>query len=460
MKADLKITLTEEQNEALDKAFKWYELANKTRRKFEKLTPVSPQDIVDIRIQASNTFRLFGYAGTGKTTLINKFYRRIQKDGYIVAFVSYTGKAAMVLRQHGLPAQTIHSLLYTPKGIDRAKYKEFHKKFKTATTDKERAKWSRELRKILRPSFRKKDPEDFDNLDLIIIDECSMVDNEILADLESTEVPLLAVGDNGQLPPITQIQKTKVGGKVITIPRLISGRPDILLKEIHRQAKDNPIIEAATRTRNGLPLPFTYSGRVQRQPMHMMNVGKLNDYDQVLTGKNLTRRQYNLILREKQLKPNSRYPLEKDKLICLQNDIIPLPQEDEDGEPEQLRVYNGMFATVTKVKSIGTTTISLEVVFPDYHETPIDIEILTHYFDMYEDEKLMRMSSPMIEHNLRQNFLHFDFGYVITVHKSQGSQWDSVALIDDRFLTWDRKARRKWLYTAITRASEELLIVA
>ena len=57
----------------------------------------------------------------------------------------------------------------------------------------------------------------------------------------------------------------------------------------------------------------------------------------------------------------------------------------------------------------------------------------------------------------RKPYDEFDYGYVLTVHKSQGSQWDDVVLFDESFAFQDSRAR--WLYTGITRAAKRLSVV-
>src|SRR6266581_2978056 len=117
------------------------------------------------------TFRLFGYAGTGKTTLARHVAQAV--DGKVL-FAAFTGKAALVMRSKGCErASTIHSLIY-----------------KTRESGEEV------------PSFELWDDAPASKASLIVIDECSMVDAELGRDLMSFGVPLLVLGDPAQLPPI------------------------------------------------------------------------------------------------------------------------------------------------------------------------------------------------------------------------------------------------------------------
>src|SRR3954469_6095078 len=153
-------------------------------------------------------FRLFGYAGTGKTTLARHIAD--SADGKVL-FAAFTGKAAQVMRNKGCHgASTIHSLIYRTResGAETPTFELF------ADAPASKAK-------------------------LIVIDECSMVDAELGRDLKSFGVPLLVLGDPAQLPPIQ-------GGGFFT-----DAKPDVMLTEVHRQARDNPIVRLSMDIREG-----------------------------------------------------------------------------------------------------------------------------------------------------------------------------------------------------------------
>ena len=155
-----------------------------------------------------STFRLFGYAGTGKTTLAKHIAEGVDGE---VKYAAFTGKAASVMRGKGCHgASTIHSLIYR----------------------------TRESGEEI-PSFDLWDEAPASKADLIIIDECSMVDAELGRDLLSFGVPLLVLGDPAQLPPIQ-------GGGFFT-----EAEPDAMLTEVHRQAQDDPIVRLSMDIRAG-----------------------------------------------------------------------------------------------------------------------------------------------------------------------------------------------------------------
>src|ERR687894_2958789 len=158
-------------------------------------------------------FRLFGYAGTGKTTLARHIAEGVEGE---VAFGAYTGKAALVLRSKGCSeASTIHSMIYRSRESDEGG-----------------------------PQFVLNRQSAAAKADLIIIDECSMVDEELGRDLLSFRRPVLVLGDPAQLPPVK-------GGGFFT-----EREPDAMLTEVHRQAQDSPIIRLSMAVRAGERLSF------------------------------------------------------------------------------------------------------------------------------------------------------------------------------------------------------------
>jgi exodeoxyribonuclease-5 len=168
-----------------------------------------------------NILTVGGYAGTGKTTLIGKVRRDLGKT-YRIAFCAYTGKAASVLNKklidqnavfEGDYCGTIHRLIYIPV-VDK--------------DTNEIIKW--EKKSIL-------------DYDLIICDEASMVGETIFLDLTSFKIPILAVGDHGQLPPI----ESSIN---------LMQAPDIRLEKIHRTAENSPIIKLSLMARNDGYIPF------------------------------------------------------------------------------------------------------------------------------------------------------------------------------------------------------------
>jgi exodeoxyribonuclease-5 len=156
--------------------------------------------------------------------------------------------------------------------------------------------------------------------------------------------------------------------------------------------------------------------------------------DQVLVGRNKTRLQYNDRLRELKGLPFHE-PVLGDRMVCLRNN----PRK---------KLLNGQIWMVTEAtkRSNGKWSLLLGA-----DEGKGEAKVLTHkaFFSGEEDA----MSWPE-----RRQFDEFTFGYCLTVHKAQGSQWDNVYLFDESFVF--REERARWLYTGITRAAEKITVVS
>ena len=349
-------------------------------------------------------FRLFGYAGTGKTTLARHFAENV--DGG-VQFAAFTGKAAQVLRSKGATnARTIHSLIYRPRGEEAVE---------DATTGKT----------SMSPTFAINRQSPLARAKLVIIDECSMVDEELGRDLMSFGTPILVLGDPAQLPPIS-------GGGFFT-----EHEPDHLLTEIHRQARDNPIIRLAMDVREGREFMRGDYGMAQVIGREEVNQELVLEADQVLVGTNRTRRRYNQRLRE--LKGfEASYPQAGDKLVCLRND------------PSKGLLNGSLWKVMTSSRETVKPGINL-LVSPEEDDPErgvAKIKLLKAAFESPEDD---------IPWQTKKRFDDFDYGYALTVHKAQGSQWDNVVLFDESYAF--KETRQRWLYTAITRAAQRLTVV-
>jgi ATP-dependent exoDNAse (exonuclease V) alpha subunit len=336
-------------------------------------------------------FRLFGYAGSGKTTLARAIADELDGD---VLFGAFTGKAALVMRSKGCrDARTIHSMIY-----------------RTRETDTEE------------PSFVLNEDGPASKAELIIVDECSMVDEELGRDLLSFGKPVLVLGDPAQLPPIK-------GGGFFT-----EAEPDAMLTDVHRQAADNPIIRLSMLIRDGGRLTPGRYGESRIISRDLIDAEQVKAADQVLVGLNRTRRAYNRRIREL-LERAGGMPEPGDKLVCLKND-------------RKKGLLNGSLWNVQTAGTVRRKKIRMTVV-PEEDSThkPLRIGVLPEFFTSEEE----------IPYALRRDSDEFDYGYALTVHKAQGSQWDNVVLFDESGAFRDHRAR--WLYTAVTRAAETLTVV-
>ena len=329
-------------------------------------------------------YYLLGYAGTGKTTLAKYFAENINGE---VLFGSFTGKAALVMAKNGcIGARTLHSLLYIAK----------------------ENKKTGEVTYVLNPNSPLK------GASLLIVDECSMVDDDLGKDLLSFGVPVLVLGDPGQLPPI------KGEGFFIT------DKPDFMLTEIHRQAKDNPIIYLATEIRNGrIPEKGTYGNS---SIVSSMKTSDLIEVDQVLVGRNTTRKLYNTKIR-KLLGRNPVTPEVGDKIICLKNN-------------KDLQIFNGGLFEIQEILKSSAKSQFFTFRLKSQDEDRIPFLARVHKSFFIHDV-------PVPHWKVLKGSCHFDYGAVITVHKAQGSQWDKCF----------GENKYKWLYTSVTRSIESVKLL-
>lgn len=385
-----------------------------------KRSPQQEAAITDVRRwlrqKDSQIYRLFGYAGTGKTTLA----RSLAEDCNAVEFGAYTGKAAQVLTTKGCPAKTIHQLIYVPKNKSRQRLVELNEKL--LELEKHSPAWikltaqiEKEKENLKRASFTLNHDSSIRYADLVIIDECSMVDGKMAEDLLSFGRPILVLGDPAQLPPVA-------GTGFFT-----EATPDTMLTDIHRQARDNPIIDMATRVRERQSLHVGSYGNstVHRYRSDMAELAK--EADQILCGKNKTRHAANARMRHF-LGRTSDVPEAGDRLVCLRNN-------------HNLGLLNGQIWIAAENAVQDGRTYFLNAYNEDRENDVLDLTVWAEPPEWYE----------------RTDAEEFDFGYCLTTHKAQGSQWDHVLVMDESHVF--RKDSYRWLYTAITRAAERIDIV-
>jgi exodeoxyribonuclease-5 len=391
-----------------------------------------------LRDPDQQVFRLFGYAGTGKTTLAKYFCEGVDD----VVFGAYTGKAAHVLRQKGCPgAMTIHSMIYHSKEKGQARLKELEAMLATLLIELReagqlpegnrrvgdlRTMIETERKNLSRPTFTLNEDSVVRDVSLVVIDECSMVDGRMGEDLLSFGTKVLVLGDPAQLPPVG-------GGGFFTE----DCRPDVMLTEIHRQAAESPIIAMATKVRQGERLQHGDYGNCK--VVAKIGPEQALAADQLLVGRNKTRHSSNARMRSLLGRAHSMYPVIDDKLVCLRNN-------------HDKGLLNGAVWHVDDVGAIQDERVYMTLVSDEERDVPgaipLEVEAHTHHFEG-KDEAL-----PWWERKAAEEF---DYGYAMTVHKSQGSQWDSVILFDEAYCF--RSDRDRWLYTGITRAAEDLIVV-
>jgi exodeoxyribonuclease-5 len=319
---------------------------------------------------------LGGFAGTGKTTLI----KYLTKFFPTFAVAAYTGKAANVLRKKGIPASTIHSRIYKPFFEEGVVY------------------WD------LTP-----DP----GCDGFIIDEASMVSREIYDDLCTFGMPLIFVGDHGQLEPV----ESKFN---------LMERPDYTLEEIHRNAGDIALF--AEHLRNGLSARGFRGNtdKVEFVSGKVMNAAVLTSVDQVICAYNKTRVEANEVVRKAKGYTNLVHVGER--VMCLRNN-------------KKLSLFNGMQGTVVNLFNSSRGRKYMDFQFDDLVIEGIQYDTSNFGKEKYKFKIGQDTPNP------------FDYAYCVTAHKAQGDEWDSVLVIEQKCKNWEHK---RWAYTAASRARTKL----
>lgn len=315
----------------------------------------------------SNVQTLGGYAGTGKTTVISQLINDLPN----FAVCAFTGKAANVLRNKGIrSASTIHSLIYKPQ----------------------EDAWGN-------VTFQKIDEVDCNGF---IVDEASMVGEQIHADLLSFGKPIIYVGDHGQLEPVNSKHN-------------LMEKPDIRLEQIHRNAGE--IAWFANHLRNGGKASSWADGG----EVHIIDrdqwLESAMSVSQVICAFNKTRAAVNRRIRAEHGLPD--YLQAGDRVMCLKNRA-------------EIGVFNGM-----QGRSFNVNLSCNSMVF-DYSDGRVYVDY---------DPKTLNAVKYQISH---EKFapLAFDYCYAITCHKAQGDEWDTGLVIEEECELW---SHARWAYTAASR---------
>ena len=353
-----------------------------------------------------------GYAGTGKSTLVKFIISALDLEPSEVAYCSFTGKAAQVLSRKGCDnAMTAHKLLYRAKLLKDGSFRLYPKK-------------KGEL-----------------HYKLIVCDEISMLPNQLWEVLLRHNIPIICLGDPAQLPPIGEDNG-------------VLKNPHIFLDEIMRQAAESEIIRLTMSIRNGKPLQLFKGNEVMVIDKSEIVGGMYEWADQILAATNKKRKEINHSMRLLKFgETELNEPLVGDKIISLKNDWDIVNNTGE-------ALVNGTIGFITKLDMTeddlyGTKTyVDFDLDTGEGNFT----SLLDYNYLVYGVETCPRDKFWMFKkYNLRPPHL-FDYGYCITCHKSQGSEWDKVLVFEEGF-PFDREEHKRWLYTAATRAAKKLIIV-
>ena len=389
-------------------------------------------------------FVLAGYAGTGKTFLIEHVVKNVLflEAGKEAVFVSPTGKAAVNIIQKGTLASTVHSLIYI------------------RNEDEFLVDENGEILPDRRLSFYKRDQID-PNIQLIIIDEASMINEEVLRDLLSFNVKCLFSGDGAQLPPVNGLCP-------------LMAHPHYTLTEIVRQAQDDPIVQVATMARLGKNIPFgRYGENVVVRSRNSLSYTERKrlflEADQIICGRNATRNDLNAEMRMYLgYTPSQALPEEGEKVICTLNDWEkPLDTNDK------FHLVNGIIGYCSNVTAhrdfLGVMDFRADFL-PNSVQVAFDAGVFysREYAHGYGERAVFLVDGTVAHENdfsvLRkiktvkeEQIARFEFAYAVTCHKAQGSEFDFVIVFDESYVFGEERYR--WLYTAITRAKKRLLIL-
>ena len=397
---------------------------------YMKLTPKQQQAMklaIDwFKNDNKRPFVLSGVAGSGKTFTANKIIEAFNLYPENVKFVTFTGMAAGVITRRGQMATTIHRLIYIP------------------------------IVKNNKVTFMKREHLD-PNIKLIVVDEISMVGEDLFKDIQSFGIPILTLGDSAQLPPVNR--------KAVKF----LDKPDIFLDEPVRQSLDNPIINIANMVRNKQELPMgKFADNVYVLNSNQIDNSFLELADQILVSYNNSASQINNKYRREILNINSETPSVGDKIICLRNNWDVSIFENN----IQQYLTNGLIGTIKNInKDNDKTQATLFDFMPEYFDNEYyknilfdnlvfdgTIERTEDLYELQKNDKHLKSifkKRMVYESTTGKKVMPFNYAYAITIHKSQGSEYDNVLLYDQV----TRGDRFRALYTGITRAKENLVII-
>lgn len=364
-----------------------------------------------------------GYAGTGKSTLVRFIIDALRVPEEDIVYCAYTGKATQVLQKKGNKnTSTLHKLLWDSYPTKDGGFKRVPK---------------------LSIDYK-----------IVVVDECSMVPKEMVDMLaKHRECHYLFLGDPGQLPPIDKDADNH-----------LLDTPHIFLDEIMRQESESEIISLSMKIRNGEDIPLMKGKDVQVISKDELNTGMLMWADQILVATNATRVAINNQMR--QLLGRGEKPEDGDKVICLRNYWSAIGEEES-------ALINGTIGTIHNPYESFISIPSFKTL--DGNPKRVDTLVADFVSDTNEsfgtfcmDKKLILEGEPAL--NKREAFnlssrkpymeppMEFTYGYAITGHKSQGSEWDKVLIIEEKF-PFAKDEHKRWLYTCVTRSASKVVLV-
>lgn len=397
------IQLNKDQENVVSKAVEWYKKSSE------------------------QVFQYSGAAGTGKSVVLNAIIERLGLKSSEVAPVSYTGAAALVMRNKGLiTAKTIHSTIYEPIEVPM-------------TDDNGNTIMNTYLNKP-RMTLRYVKRNSLPGVKLILVDEASMVPMDIAKHLESFGIKIIACGDLNQLPP--------VGGKSAYLTK---GKVHYL-REIMRQAQNSGIVYLANLVLQGKPISSgVYGNAIVLDKYDRNYLDIIKNKDMILCPNNALRDEINLQCRKELFGIDNldKDPVHGEKLICRRNMWKVISDETP--------LVNGLIGTVGNYPDVGSIgykgevmNIDLVTPYTTFKNLPMDRE----YFKTRDTKR----RDMLRRETYKGSYAKLELANAITVHLSQGSQFRSGAFVDDGVFG-SKDYTTRLIYTAITRFSDEFIYV-
>lgn len=365
-----------------------------------------------------------GFAGSGKSTLVKFIISALgQYDvdpDEDVCYCAFTGKACEVLRKKGNSnISTLHKLLYKSRQLPNGK-------------------WMR----IPTTSIPYK---------ILVIDEISMVPIDMIQLIAKFDVYCICLGDPFQLPPIDKKSDNH-----------LLDSPHVFLDEIMRQAQESEIIRVSMAIRNGEPLSTFKGKEVQILNSNELTSGMLSWADQTLVATNEKRNQINNFIRESKGFPKDEI-VKEDKIICLRNYWETISEQENALVNGSIGYCSQTFDTFLRLPNwaggynIKVCNTTLRTDDNDiYSNLSLDKTMILTGKKCVDWKTAYKMEKGKKTKGLLP--LECAFGYAITTHKAQGSQWDNVLVIEEKF-PFNKEEHARWLYTAVTRSSKKCVLI-
>lgn len=443
---------------------------------------------------SDKVFILKGYAGTGKTTLMSGLIKRLSEDKIPFALLASTGRAAKILSDKSkTKADTIHSHIYVFNELSEDLEKMSELQHNLAVDDKGQVTLLFCL-----------NPIDSETEKIYIIDEASMVSNEVdkntsfakfgtgdlLGDILNydSKGKFIFVGDPCQLPPINQANSPALSASHISAKYKLQ-TSEFEMTDIIRQVDTSGIIEASFKLRNlfhtnpnvkfaNLPVKGHNNIFIENSHAGMLNryIEKINtfgfNHSTLICQTNKHCSDLNKIIRSS-LHANQERICEGDLLMVTQNNYLSnLVNGDQVivlkiGSNEYRCGLSFLQVEVQEITSQSKFNLLLieDILYSTWTNlnTKQHKDLMIDYYKRMRDKGIKQKDKAFKENMLKDpylNALKTVYGYALTCHKAQGGEWNEVFLyLDNKIHGIKKPGIYQWFYTAVTRAKENLHLV-